>query len=83
MLDWFHIAMRLNHLKQVANIISATDPGQEKAKAAIVNQVKRLCWRLWNGKVTNARGQCFQALRCSARNGPKSGGGTRRFEAAS
>ena len=55
MLDWFHIAMRLNHLKQVADAISATNPGQEKAKAAIVNEVERLRWRLWNGKVTNAR----------------------------
>jgi hypothetical protein len=55
MLDWFHIAMRLNHLKQIADAISTTNAEQEKAKAAIVDEVERLRWRLWNGKATNAR----------------------------
>jgi len=55
MLDWFHIAMRLNHLKQIADAISTTNAAQEKAKAAIVDEVERLRWRLWNGKATNAR----------------------------
>lgn len=40
MLDWFHIAMRLNHMKQVADAISATNLGQEKANATIVNEVE-------------------------------------------
>ena len=31
------------------------NPGQETAKAAIVNEVKRLRWRLWNGKASNVR----------------------------
>jgi hypothetical protein len=55
MLDWFHIAMRLNHLKQVADALSADDAGQTTAKAVIINEVERLRWRLWNGKATNAR----------------------------
>ena len=55
MLDWFNIVMRLNHLKQVADAILATNPGQEKAKAAIANEAERLRWRLWKGKVTNAQ----------------------------
>ncbi|HTW73243.1 MAG TPA: hypothetical protein VME47_25420 [Acetobacteraceae bacterium] len=55
MLDWFHIAMRLNHLKQVADAISVTNPGQMKATAAIVNKVERLRWRLWNGNAANAQ----------------------------
>jgi hypothetical protein len=45
MLDWFHIAMRLNHLKQVAGALSANDPGREVAKAVIVEEVERLRWR--------------------------------------
>jgi len=54
-LDWFHIAMRLQHLKQVANGLSCEDPSRMTAKAVIVAEVERLHWRLWNGKATNAR----------------------------
>ena len=54
-LDWFHIGMRLQHLKQVANALSCDDPSREAAKAVIVGEVERLRWRLWNGKATNAR----------------------------
>jgi len=34
MLDWFHIAMRLQHLKQIANSLPADDPARGAAKAA-------------------------------------------------
>jgi hypothetical protein len=54
-LDWFHIAMRLQHLKQIASGLSADDPARVEAKAVIVEEVERLHWRLWNGKATNAR----------------------------
>jgi hypothetical protein len=54
-LDWFHIGMRLQHLKQVASGLSCDKPSREVAKAVIVGEVERLHWRLWNGKATNAR----------------------------
>ena len=54
-LDWFHIAMRLQHLKQIAGGLSADDPQQVAAKAVIVAEVERLHWRLWNGKAKNAQ----------------------------
>ncbi len=54
-LDWFHIGMRLQHLKQVAGALSCDDPPRAAAKAVIVGEVERLHWRLWNGKATNAR----------------------------
>jgi hypothetical protein len=54
-LDWFHIAMRLQHLKQVADGLAASDPPRATAKAAIVAEVERLHWRIWNGKAKNAR----------------------------
>jgi hypothetical protein len=50
MLDWFHIAMRLQHLKQIANGLSDDDPQRGAAKAVIVAEVERLHWRIWNGK---------------------------------
>jgi hypothetical protein len=54
-LDWFHIGMRLQHLKQIARGLSCDDPSRVAAKAVIVAEVERLHWRLWNGKATNAR----------------------------
>ena len=54
-LDWFHIAMRLQHLKQIAGGLSADDPERVATKAVIVAEVERLHWRLWNGKAKNAR----------------------------
>jgi hypothetical protein len=55
MLDWFHIGMRLQHLKQVANGLSCDNPSRAEAKAVIVTEVDRLHWRSWNGKAANAR----------------------------
>ncbi len=55
MLDWFHVAMRLQHLKQIANGLSADDPARVAAKAVIVEGVERLHWRIWNGKAKDAQ----------------------------
>ena len=55
MLDWFHIAMRLQHLKQIASALSADDPARAEAKAVIVEEVERLHWRIWNGKAGDAQ----------------------------
>jgi hypothetical protein len=54
-LDWFHIAMRLQHLKQTAGGLLTDDPARVEAKAAIVEEVERLRWRLWNGKAKDAQ----------------------------
>jgi hypothetical protein len=54
-LDWFHIGMRLQHLKQTAGGLSADDPARVAAKAVIVEAVERLHWRLWNGKAQDAQ----------------------------
>ncbi len=55
MLDWFHIAMRLQHLKQIARALSDDEPARAAAKAVIVEAVERLHWRLWNGKAKDAQ----------------------------
>src|SRR3954467_3641347 len=54
-LDWFHIAMRLRHAEQVAGSLPAVTPEREHAKAAIVTEVDRLRWRIWNGRAKDAR----------------------------
>ena len=55
MLDWFHVAMRLQHLKQIADGLSADDPARGAAKAVIIAAVERLHWRIWNGKAKDAQ----------------------------
>jgi hypothetical protein len=54
-LDWFHLAMRLQNLTQIAGGLSSDGPGRAAAKAAIVEEVERLRWRLWNGKAKDAK----------------------------
>ncbi len=54
-LDWFHLSMRLQHAKQVAEALPAEDPNQQHAKAEIIAEVERLRWRTWNGKAKDAR----------------------------
>jgi hypothetical protein len=39
-LDWFHIAMRLQHLKQIGDGLAAGDPVRAAAKAVIVTEVE-------------------------------------------
>jgi hypothetical protein len=53
--DWFHIAMRLQHAKQAASGLSTDTPGRMEAKIAIVAEVERLHWRIWNGKAKDAQ----------------------------
>jgi hypothetical protein len=40
-LDWFHVAMRLRHLRQVAGGLSSEGPERAAAKAAVVAAVER------------------------------------------
>ena len=54
-LDWFHGAMRLRHLRQVAGGLSSEGPERAAAKAAVVAEVERLRWRLWNGRAKDAK----------------------------
>ena len=53
-LDWFHLAMRLQHLTRVAGGLPADDPERAAAKAVIAEEIERLRWRLWNGKARDA-----------------------------
>jgi hypothetical protein len=63
-LDWFHIAMRLQHLKQIGDGRAANDSARAAAKAVIVTEVERLHWRIWNGKAKHARKSiaCIRAV---------------------
>ena len=47
--------MRLQHLRQVAGVLSHEDPARGAAKAMIITEVERLRWRIWNGKAKDAQ----------------------------
>ena len=53
--DWFHLAMRLQHAKQVAEALPADTADQQQAKAEVIAEVERLRWRTWHGKAKDAR----------------------------
>jgi hypothetical protein len=54
-LDWFHIAMRLQHAEKTASTLPVDTPEREHARAVIVAEVDRLHWRIWNGKAKDAK----------------------------
>jgi hypothetical protein len=54
-LDWFHIAMRLQHAEKTAGTLPANTAERENAKAVIVTEIDRLRWRIWNGKAKDAK----------------------------
>jgi hypothetical protein len=54
-LDWFHIAMRLQHAETTAGTLPADTPEREHARAVIVAEVDRLHWRIWNGRAKDAQ----------------------------
>jgi len=54
-LDWFHIAMRLQHAEKTASTLPAETSERENARAVIVAEVDRLHGRIWNGKANDAK----------------------------
>ena len=59
-LDWFHIALRLQHTRLAAANLSTDNPDRMTAKATIIAEVDRLHWRIGNGKAKNARISIFR-----------------------
>src|SRR5919107_1898353 len=54
-LDWFHIAMRLQHAEKTAGTLPIDTLEREHARAVIVTEVDRLHWRIWNGRAQGAQ----------------------------
>src|SRR3954452_9920739 len=53
--DWFHIAMRLQHAKQAAEVLSTDEPGRMQARTAIGFEGGRRDWRMSNGRAQEAQ----------------------------
>jgi hypothetical protein len=53
-LDWFHLAMRIQHVAQAAKGWSAGTPGEREDGARLAAAVEHIRWRLWHGQVQRA-----------------------------
>jgi hypothetical protein len=53
-LDWFHLAMRIQHAAQAAKGWPADTPGERGDGARLADAVERVRWRLWHGQVRRA-----------------------------
>ena len=53
-LDWFHLAMRIQHAAQAAKKWPADTPGEREEGARLAEAVERIRWRLWHGQVQRA-----------------------------
>ena len=65
-LDWFHIAMRLQHMKQCAAGLQCFVKTHRDAKITIKEELEKLHWRLWNGQ-TDSVGKSIATLSSSIR----------------
>ncbi|HUB44559.1 MAG TPA: ISKra4 family transposase, partial [Acetobacteraceae bacterium] len=53
-LDWFHLAMRIQHVAQAAKSWPDTKRADRKQGARLADNVEHIHWRLWHGQVQRA-----------------------------
>jgi hypothetical protein len=53
-LDWFHLAMRIQHAAQAAKGWPDASTADRPAGAALADTIERIRWRLWHGQVKQA-----------------------------
>ena len=53
-LDWFHLAMRIQHVAQAAKSWPDTKRAEREEGARLADNVEHIHWRLWHGQVQRA-----------------------------
>ena len=53
-LDWFHLAMRIQHVTQAAKIWPDARVAERKEGARLADTIEHIHWRLWHGQVRRA-----------------------------
>src|SRR5450755_1582218 len=53
-LDWFHLAMRVQHVAQAATSWPDATETDRQAGARLTETIERIRWRLWHGQVQRA-----------------------------
>jgi hypothetical protein len=49
-LDWFHIGMRIQHIRQLSRGLTTRLPSHTAATRVVHQQLDLMRWRLWNGR---------------------------------
>ncbi len=53
-IDWFHIAMRIQPMQQIADFMVRSQSGLSETLSSIDREIKAVKWRLWHGRVDRA-----------------------------
>jgi len=53
-LDWFHLAMRVQHVAQAATSWPDATETDRQAGTRLTQTIERIRWRLWHGQVERA-----------------------------
>jgi hypothetical protein len=53
-LDWFHLAMRIQHVAQATKSWPVTKRAERKEGARLADNIEHIHWRLWHGQVRRA-----------------------------
>lgn len=53
-IDWFHIAMRVQPMQQIADFMVRSQPDLSETLSSIDREITAVKWRLWHGRVDRA-----------------------------
>jgi hypothetical protein len=53
-IDWFHIAMKIQPMQQIADHMARSRPDEAEAFPPIARRIRAVKWRLWHGRVARA-----------------------------
>ena len=53
-IDWFHIAMKIQPMQQIADHMARSRPDEPETSPSIARRIRAVKWRLWHGRVDRA-----------------------------
>ena len=53
-IDWFHIAMKIQRMRQIADHMARSRPDGPETSPSIARRIRAVKWRLWHGRVDRA-----------------------------
>jgi hypothetical protein len=61
-IDWFHIAMKIQPMQQIADHMDRSRRDQPETSPPIARRIRAVKWRLWHGRVDRAIGDLQELL---------------------
>ena len=53
-IDWFHIAMKIQPMQQIADHLARSRPHEAETSSPIARRIRAVKWHLWHGRVDRA-----------------------------